>query len=165
MFPSPLGDCVFNHYEKFGFGNLSEDVSVPLSGLCFQSKIVTYILWLNSGRFRPLSGIVFSISIRSIKLLSVTIEGTFPSPLGDCVFNLALDEYNDCWIFEFPSPLGDCVFNLVRGGCNYEKESSFRPLSGIVFSIKLKPQRFTHPYRSFRPLSGICVFNRRAVRR
>ena len=105
-------------------------VSVPSRGLCFQSQ-------------------------SEHQTITVTIEGTFPSPLGDCVFNLALDEYNDCWIFEFPSPLGDCVFNLVRGGCNYEKESSFRPLSGIVFSIKLKPQRFTHPYRSFRPLSGI----------
>ncbi len=59
-FPSPLGDCVFNH----GGGYLVYDADIcfrPLSGIVFSiDKIYRQDGTLKCS-FRPLSGIVFSI--------------------------------------------------------------------------------------------------------
>ena len=55
--------------------------------------------------FRPLSGIVFSIYYFKDKTYSTTT---------------------------FPSPLGDCVFNLRSRGALQRRAYRFRPLSGIV---------------------------------
>ena len=60
----------------------------------------------------------------------------FPSPLGDYVFNHVFDSEgveNVC--LEFPSPLGDYVFNQLHILSASAAARSFRPLSGIMFSI------------------------------
>ena len=132
-FPSPLGDCVFNPRQDTGRYRACY-VSVPSRGLCFQSDYDVYIrrdyrfvsvpsrgLCFQSSiadngqfaqfSFRPLSGIVFSIeysrqwAVRAIQ---------FPSPLGDCVFNLITMFTFAEIIGLFPSPLGDYVFNQIQ---------------------------------------------------
>ena len=71
MFPSPLGDCVFNRFAL--------EQEYKLIDSCF----------------RPLSGIVFSIfePLRNGATIRV-----FPSPLGDCVFNPCLLKPAPCLI-------------------------------------------------------------------
>ena len=60
-------------------------VSVPSRGLCFQSIRGTWITVDACTRFRPLSGIMFSI-YPALKHTNGT-HIVFPSPLGDYVFN------------------------------------------------------------------------------
>ena len=61
LFPSPLGDYVFNHTKPHKEEIKKLGVSVPSRGLCFQSTIL-FLQLCESCRFRPLSGIMFSIN-------------------------------------------------------------------------------------------------------
>ena len=85
-------------------------VSVPSRGLCFQSEILGFAEWANAQNgFRPLSGIMFSISIFLIRI------------------------YNDIICFR---PLSGIMFSIDTRRRLYDRKGNcFRPLSGIMFSI------------------------------
>ena len=108
MFPSPLGDYVFN-----------PDDPELMQAIC--------------DSFRPLSGIMFSIFAKTYHKLDTF---KFPSPLGDYVFNRLLKEAENMTKLKFPSPLGDYVFNLTSFELALTIRLCFRPLSGIMFSIQ-----------------------------
>ena len=83
-------------------------VSVPSRGLCFQSRMAERLGIPVERRFRPLSGIMFSILIldfgkKPVFIVSVPSRGLcFQSNMYTLKVNTLL---------EFPSPLGDYVFN------------------------------------------------------
>ena len=166
-FQSLLVLCLINKYYSFR----------PLSGIMFSIKFKAgkYSVDFKCG-FRPLSGIMFSILAK--KLHTSPNELMFPSPLGDYVFNripqpqiqsifsvsvpsrgLCFQSRRGplrfCFGILFPSPLGDYVFNRVWNMTKKERLTSFRPLSGIMFSIRNGKNIFQRLQNSFRPLSGI----------
>ena len=183
-FPSPLGDYVFN--LKFNFGkHVNRIVSVPSRGLCFQSKYNVTVTQVGIFGFRPLSGIMFSIGWKTRTRNSR--PRSFPSPLGDYVFNHAYNSailcinksvsvpsrglcfqsrvYGSRYVkgtqrVSVPSR-GLCFQSGIVAGCTVKSFIGFRPLSGIMFSIDC-PHRDTYrrlPRRFPSPL-GDYVFNR-----
>ena len=81
-------------------------------------------------RFRPLSGIVFSIAAHYEKF---GFGGNCFRPLSGIVFSIAYKP------------------RYARGVA----DDSFRPLSGIMFSIHWRPEWYQRRGNHFRPLSGI----------
>ena len=60
----------------------------------------------------------------------------FPSPLGAFFFNLVDEQrIKDAAEARFPSPLGAFFFNLCFMSIIGRRVTSFRPLSGLSFSI------------------------------
>ena len=89
-------------------GVLRTTVSVPSRGLCFQSDNILYIIAGLVTFPSPLGDYVFNRKNLERKENSLG----FPSPLGDYVFNLsAYSTLKDAFPRKFPSPLGDYVFN------------------------------------------------------
>ena len=84
QFPSPLGDYVFNLVALNDDELFINTVSVPSRGLCFQSMCIRLIRSLFETVSVPSRGLCFqSIMTGSY---NETLS-TFPSPLGDYVFN------------------------------------------------------------------------------
>ena len=86
------------------------------------------------------------------------IEWEFPSPLGDYVFNHINRGGSRYYFDQFPSPLGDYVFNHMDWLALSMEIESFRPLSGIMFSIKMHEFKEQEVKRFPSPL-GDYVFN------
>ena len=132
------------------------------------------------GRFRPLSGIMFSI--KGVVYEMAFADYKFPSPLGDYVFNLKCKTRNISDEFVSVPSRGLCfqsgelrgVYRYRQGvsvpsrglcfqskklGFKWASKKSFRPLSGIMFSIF----HYTAPVYSvlkFPSPLGDYVFNR-----
>ena len=115
VFPSPYGDCGSYLAHAEGRQDLFlSDVSVPLRGLWFLSRIPTINKIIASNGFRPLTGIVVLISKLVVKdflamFVSVPLRGL--------------------WFLSFPCRPGDGRFLYV----------CFRPLTGIVVLIQRLP--------------------------
>ena len=109
--------------------------------------------------FRPLSGIMFSIGWKTRTRNSR--PRSFPSPLGDYVFNHAYNSAILCINKSVSVPSrGLCFQSGIVAGCTVKSFIGFRPLSGIMFSIDC-PHRDTYrrlPRRFPSPL-GDYVFN------
>ena len=89
----PLSGIVFSiSVHNLIFPIFAQPVSVPSRGLCFQSNYEENVLCASRRKsFRPLSGIVFSIYWDG-QVNGFGGRRMFPSPLGDCVFNLKLSD-------------------------------------------------------------------------
>ena len=129
-FPSPLGDYVFNHVVRKPMRLSMDVVSVPSRGLCFQS-------WWTKGEWTY----AWKVSVPSRGLCFQS--GTFLSR-----------HLKNIWLF--PSPLGDYVFNrkgtkVMRVYC-----VGFRPLSGIMFSIKCTMYKYRIYTSVSVPSRGLC---------
>ena len=166
--------CLFNDIH-----DRIDEVSVPSRGLCFQSLLPRRGLWLSRWRFRPLSGIMFSIkdkfhdmtykeavSVPSrglcfqspLQLVSDTIHLSFPSPLGDYVFNRKKKPCEPMNLEKFPSPLGDYVFNRIRKlrwQAIYHKTFP-SPLGDYVFNRFLSPLQCPTGFSVSVPSRGLC---------
>ena len=152
----------------------------PLSGIQFSLPKTNSFpkQQLASDCFRPLSGIQFSLLI--VVFLDHILCYLFPSPLGDSILitlvrvgklilkvSVPSRGFNSHYIRRplkrrrpalFPSPLGDSILiTLWRRHCPATRRRSFRPLSGIQFSLRSHKYVMDDPVDGggFRPLSGI----------
>ena len=153
-FPSPLGDYVFN--LKFNFGkHVNRIVSVPSRGLCFQSKYNVTVTQVGIFGFRPLSGIMFSIGWKTRTRNSR--PRSFPSPLGDYVFNHAYNSAILCINKSVSVPSRGLCFQSCRVyRLRLWHGDSFRPLSGIMFSIEHISAIVKMRKRVSVPSRGLC---------
>ena len=132
VFPSPLGDYVFNRTYFSDCKNAQEGFR-PLSGIMFSIRKVTDETIKAIMVSVPSRGLCFQSNERRV---CIGHQTPFPSPLGDYVFNRLLKEAENMTKLKFPSPLGDYVFNLTSFELALTIRLCFRPLSGIMFSIQ-----------------------------
>ena len=79
----------------------------------------------------------------------------FPSPLGDYVFNQSQTTLQNMIMKGSFRPLSGIMFSIQRAFFKSHWPSCFRPLSGIMFSIILWKFWKKKGRNCFRPLSGI----------
>ena len=87
---------------------------------------------LRGSSFRPLSGIMFSIFETAVE---AKIYQAVSVPSRGLCFQSKTMKRKGNNIMTFPSPLGDYVFNHRALRMNVNGIKGFRPLSGIMFSI------------------------------
>ncbi len=165
--------------NSFPKQQLASDCFRPLSGIQFSLPgPLSSVLESVKTSFRPLSGIQFSLLI--VVFLDHILCYLFPSPLGDSILitlvrvgklilkvSVPSRGFNSHYIRRplkrrrpalFPSPLGDSILiTLWRRHCPATRRRSFRPLSGIQFSLRSHKYVMDDPVDGggFRPLSGI----------
>ena len=183
LFPSPLGESILiTNLTPHEITFIDDEGFRPLSGIQFSLRNSSGLDDKPANPFpSPLGD---SILITQNKLLSKTTVGIrlFPSPLGDSIlithsrfprpYTLLLVSvpsrgFNSHYIRRplkrrrpalFPSPLGDSILiTLWRRHCPATRRRSFRPLSGIQFSLRSHKYVMDDPVDGggFRPLSGI----------
>ena len=89
-------------------------------------------------------------------MINLQYNTTFPSPLGDYVFNQNGEDIR-IHIAKFPSPLGDYVFNQSDNHKICPRTGvRFRPLSGIMFSIRRNETDTGRKLKVSVPSRGLC---------
>ena len=108
-------------------------VSVPSRGFNSHYTVQTILSEMRR-RFRPLSGIQFSLQAGRIPDRVSFSE--FPSPLGDSILITVGRLILKAGRIPFPSPLGDSILITEKAASMAKVALSFRPLSGIQFSLR-----------------------------
>ena len=110
-FPSPLGDCVFNPRIKTILIKFMGFVSVPSRGLCFQSINRDSFMGAMKAVSVPSRGLCFQSVVRCAS--KSIVSGFVSVPSRGLCFQSEKYHVDDDGVWRFPSPLGDCVFNLL----------------------------------------------------